>query len=241
MATAIELIKQSLRYLTVIAAGETPTAEEANDALTALNQMLDRWSNEKMMVYHITNSLYDVVPGVGVYTLGPTGSGAAWDCGARRPVMMQKWAAFVRQYITPNLSNDYKLDYIPNDRYQNIFLKQMTSNFPSTFAVEYGWPIMTIKLWPIPSLALKFSLSTFDQFTRFNLTDSFEFPPGYESAMAYNLAVDISPEYGKDPSPVVLKRASETKAALQQTNSDMIIMETDSALVNHGTFNIFAG
>lgn len=238
MATALDLIGQSLKIIGVLAAGESVQAADAKDCLTCLNQMLDRWSNEKMMVYHITSSLYDIVPGVGTYSIGP---GATWDTGVRRPIMVQKWGAFVRQTISPSLYNDYKLDYIPADRYANIFLKKLTTNFPSSWTFETAWPVGTIKLFPVPTLALQFGLNSFDQFSTFNLTDYVELPPGYESAIVYNLALDISPQYGVDPMPMVLKRANQAKINLQTTNSDQIIMTTDESLISHGTFNIYAG
>lgn len=240
-STALQIIKAALRNLGVLATGETPQANLADECLYALNQMLQRWNNEKMMVYHLTTYLWDITPGQASYTVGPTNSGADWDSGADRPLLLQKWGAFVRQTISPTLVQDYKLNYVPQDRWNNIFLKGQTTNFPSTYAIEYGFPIMTIKLWPVPTIALKFGISSYDQFSTFNLTDTFQLPSGYEDCIIWNLTVDLAPQFGVEPSATVVRRATQTKANLQSTNSDMLIMETDYSLTTKQVFNVFSG
>ena len=106
---------------------------------------------------------------------------------------------------------------------------------------KYGFPIMTIKLWPVPTIALKFGISSYDQFSTFNLTDTFQLPSGYEDCIIWNLTVDLAPQFGVEPSATVVRRATQTKANLQSTNSDMLIMETDYSLTTHQVFNVYAG
>jgi hypothetical protein len=62
MTTARELITQSLRTLGVLHSGETPSAEEANDGLTSLNQMLNAWIYDGIdMEFSTLTSLNDVI------------------------------------------------------------------------------------------------------------------------------------------------------------------------------------
>ena len=49
--TASDQINRALRLLGVLAEGETPSAETSQDALIALNQMIDSWSTERLSVY----------------------------------------------------------------------------------------------------------------------------------------------------------------------------------------------
>jgi hypothetical protein len=49
--TAGDQIYAALRLIGQLAEGETPSAETAQDALTALNQMLDSWSIERLSVF----------------------------------------------------------------------------------------------------------------------------------------------------------------------------------------------
>lgn len=242
MATAGQLIYQALNKIGVGAVGEALSADEANDGFTALNQMLDVWSNDGLLVYHITNYLFPVTPGISTYSIGPQ---ATWDTGAmKRPMQIQKWGAFVRQTVSPGVTNDYKLDYWPNETYQNQFLKGQTSNFPTRFTYQPGFPIGTIILWPVPTIALLFGLSGLDQFQSFgNLTDQVNLPPGYESAIVFNLAVDLAPSYGIEPLQTVFKRAFETKSLLMTTNTDSVYMRTDPAFEHAGRrpYNPYTG
>ena len=49
--TAGEQINRALRLLGVLAEGETPSADMSNDALTALDQMIDSWNTERLSVF----------------------------------------------------------------------------------------------------------------------------------------------------------------------------------------------
>ena len=46
--TAGQQIERSLRLLGVLAEGETPSAATSQDALMALNQMIDSWNTERL-------------------------------------------------------------------------------------------------------------------------------------------------------------------------------------------------
>ena len=70
----IDIITGALKDIGVIASGETPTSEEAQDAFYMLNDILDQWSNESMMVYYKTEIVFPVTSGQTQYTIGPGGS-----------------------------------------------------------------------------------------------------------------------------------------------------------------------
>ncbi len=63
MTTARTLITRSLRTLGVLHSGETPSAEEANDALDALNEMLGAWIHDGIDLEFVPiTSLNTVLP-----------------------------------------------------------------------------------------------------------------------------------------------------------------------------------
>ena len=74
MAQPIDIVSRSLKDIGALEAGETPTPEAAQDAFEMLNDMLDQWSNEDMMVYNFTEIIFPVVNGQTQYTIGPGGS-----------------------------------------------------------------------------------------------------------------------------------------------------------------------
>lgn len=47
--TALDIIKGAMRLIGVLAAGEVPRAEDAQDALLSLNAMINDWQNEPLI------------------------------------------------------------------------------------------------------------------------------------------------------------------------------------------------
>ena len=238
--SALDLIKRSLRLLGVEASGETPGTNESSEALVVLNQMIDQWNNEKLMLYTMVNNLFQMTAGVTTYTLGPAGSGATWESTQPvRPMNIQRYAGFVRAN-TSGLNTDYVMDYYPNDRFQNIFQKDITTNYPYAWTCDWNFPIATVRIYPKPTITLQFGLTEYAQLTKFNsLTDTVVLPPGYEAALAWNLCLDLSAEYGVDLTPVILDRAKETKFVIKRANQQPVLMSVDRDLLTHGIYSIY--
>jgi len=74
MASANDQINGALRLLGVLAEGETPSAATSQDALTALNQMIDSWNTERLSVFSTQDQVLNWLPNQISNTLGPTGS-----------------------------------------------------------------------------------------------------------------------------------------------------------------------
>ncbi len=72
----IDVISRALKDIGALEAGETPTADAAIDAFDMLNDLIDQWSNEDMMVYNVTEIIFPVIAGQTQYTIGPVASTA---------------------------------------------------------------------------------------------------------------------------------------------------------------------
>ena len=70
--TAIDIISRSLRLIGAYSIGEPPSSEESNNALTALNSMLDSMANESVLIYMQSRDVAPMLSGVDSYTLMPT-------------------------------------------------------------------------------------------------------------------------------------------------------------------------
>lgn len=68
MATMLDTITRSLRMAGIIEAGETPSAEDAQDGNIILNDMLHGWANEGADLGHKTLSQSDTIPYSDKYT-----------------------------------------------------------------------------------------------------------------------------------------------------------------------------
>ena len=76
MTAPIDIISRALKDIGALEAGETPTPEAAQDAFDMLNDLVDQWSNEDMMVYNTTEIIFPLIAGQVQYTIGPTPSTA---------------------------------------------------------------------------------------------------------------------------------------------------------------------
>jgi hypothetical protein len=71
MPTPFDIISSALKDIGALEAGEVPSADSAQDALYMLNTLVDQWSNEEMMVFNMTEIIFNVTSGQVQYTIGP--------------------------------------------------------------------------------------------------------------------------------------------------------------------------
>lgn len=76
MSKPIDIISRALKDIGALEAGEIPTPDAAQDAFDMLNDLIEQWSNENMMVYNVTEIIFPVIPGQTQYTIGPDPSTA---------------------------------------------------------------------------------------------------------------------------------------------------------------------
>ena len=75
-----------------------------------------------------------------------------------------------------------------------------------------------------------------------HLTTDLFFPPGYLRAFTYNLAMEIAPEFGVEPSPQVQRIAMTSKRNLKRINNPDDVMSMPYAIVaTRQRFNVYAG
>jgi hypothetical protein len=129
--TASDQINRALRLLGVLAEGETPSAETSQDALIALNQMIDSWSTERLSVYYTQDQVFNWPSGEIKRTLGPTG-----DFVGNRPVMLDD----ATYYRSPG-GVSYGVNFINQDQYNSIAVKTATSTLPQVIFVNETHPV----------------------------------------------------------------------------------------------------
>jgi hypothetical protein len=70
MATALDIIKSALRKINSYQSGETIATPDENDCLEALNDLLDSWSTDQLMVYGSNEYVLHWQSGRRQYTVG---------------------------------------------------------------------------------------------------------------------------------------------------------------------------
>ena len=209
MTTALQLVTSSLRKLGAVAAGEAPDADEQADALAALNQIIESWSLQGLTLYRLENAAYTLVPSQQAYTIG---SGADFD-GAR-PIALN--GAFVtRGGVDPPLA------VLTQAQWNEILQKSTSSQLPEAVYYEPTFPDGTLRFWPVPLEALTVTLAVNMQLGAIaDINDDLAFPPGYERALLYALAVDLAPEYpAVTLSQRVVDTADEALADIKRANN----------------------
>ena len=234
MTTAGDQINGALRLLGVLAEGETPSAATAEDALSALNQMIDSWNTERLTVFSTIDQVETWPPGERYRTFGPTG-----DIVGDRPILVDDSTYF----RDPATGISYGLKLINQQQYNGIAVKTVTSTYPQVLWVNMTYPNIEMYVYPVPTKVLEFHIVSVQPLSQpANLATELTFPPGYLRCFRYNLACELAPEFGVEPSPQVQRIAMASKRTLKRINNPDDIMSLPYSIVGtRQRYNIFAG
>jgi hypothetical protein len=232
--TAGDQINRALRLLGVLAEGETPSAATSQDALTALNQMIDSWNTERLSVFNTQDQIYTWPAGQITRTLGPSG-----DFTGNRPVLLDD----ATYYRDPGTNVSFGIKFINQQQYDGIAVKTVTSTYPQVMWINMEYPNITMTVYPKPTRDLEWHFISIEELSQpATLTTDILFPPGYLRAFTYNLAMEIAPEFGIEPSPQVTRIAMTSKRNLKRINNPDDIMSMPYSLIaTRQRFNVYAG
>lgn len=220
----LDLIKGSFRLLGVLASGEEPRADEAQDALASLNDMLESWKLERLMVYAILPTTLNLVAGKATYTLGPGG-----DLNIERPTELDQISLLYTTNGSPVINMPVPL--LNLDQFQQILVPTTTSTIPQWAYLDDNYPMRSLTFYPVPSQVYATNLFLWKQIDAF--TDIFQIislPSGYQRALRYNLALELAPEYSVNPSQVVAAVAQESRSNVKLRNIKPMYLQVDPAL-----------
>ncbi len=233
--TGRDLITASLRLIGAIAPGESIPAAEATDGLAALNRMIDSWSNESLLIYAKVREEFTLTASDGIYSMGTGG-----DFSTTRPVHIEEAAI---EIVSASPTYEVPITIIRNaTEWAAVISKDTTSELPQYLYAEGTYPTDTLNLYPVPTVANKLVLYSQKPLTTITaLATSVSMPPGYERALIYNFAVEISPEYNRMVPDVVMQTAIDSKALIKRTNHKPSYLKCDPALLGKSSFNIYSG
>lgn len=233
MTTAAELIDGSLRLLGVLAEGETPSAAVMQDSIMAMNQMIQSWDTERLSVFSTQDQVFTWPANVLSRTLGPTG-----DFVGNRPVEIDDATYFK----DPSSGLSFGVKLINQQQYDGIAFKTVTSTYPQVLWVNNTFPNIEMYVYPVPIKALEWhiiSVQTLDEVS--SVATDIYFPPGYLRAFRYNLACELAPEFGIEPSPQVQRIAMSSKRNIKRVNFPGDLMAIPYPIVaTRQRYNIYA-
>jgi hypothetical protein len=236
--TAGDQINRALRLLGILAEGETPSAAMSQDALMAMNQMIDSWNTERLSVFNTIDQTFLWPAGEIQRHLGPNGASLGGFDGIR-PILLDD----ATYYRDPGTNVSFGIKFINQQQYDGIAVKTVTSTYPQVMWINMEFPSIQMTIYPKPTRELEWhfiSVQELDQPA--TLATELTFPPGYLRAFTYNLAMEIAPEFGVEPSPQVQRIAMTSKRNLKRINNPDDIMSMPYSLVaTRQRFNIYAG
>jgi hypothetical protein len=226
MTTALDLIKRSLRMLGVYSIGEDPSADESQDALTALNATLGTLSNTPL-VYAKTLDSIAITANQSSVTVGPSGATVT-----TRPVMVSG-----DSYVLVDTTS-WPLSIFTQHQYDGIPWKAQ-AGIPEGLWCQMDMPDITVTLWPVPSQAMTLKLWSTKLLASFPaLTTVVSLPPGYEDGLAYLLAEALAPEYEVEVPAAVLRGVQRARNTLTTFEPPMLTLPAE---LSSPRFNILYG
>ena len=228
--TVYDQITGALRLIGQLAEGEQPSADTAQDALTAFQQLVDSWNTERLSVFSTQDQVRIWPAGTMRLTLGPTG-----DLVGNRPVLVDDATYFKYNNVS------YGIKLINQQQYDGIAVKTVQSTYPQVMFVNMTYPDIEMYVYPVPNSTLEFHFISVEELTQpASLSTSLAFPPGYLRAFKYNLACEIANEFGIEPPQTVQRIAMTSKRNLKRINNPDDVMSLPYPLVaRQQRYNIY--
>lgn len=222
--TAQDLISSALRLIGVQASGESLGANEATDGLSSLNDMLDSWSTNNLLIPNKVKEVFSLTPSKQAYTMGTSVSP---DWNTARPMWIEN--VYVQQGAGSN-TLDLPVQIYTKDQWASIPTKQTQTVYPTYCYPEGTYPNETLNFWPIPSTSESVVIYSAKALAHLGLSTTISLPPGYNRALRYCLAVELAPEFGATIPEAVAAHAAASIADIKRVNHRPKFLIVDSAL-----------
>lgn len=215
--TVQELIEGSLRLCGI----RISTSTELDEALEALNGLLNLWNAERLMIYAVTKESLSITSGTGTYTIGSGG-----DLDTVRPQQL------IDAYIRDSDDEDHPVDVTMSEKEYNAIEDKTATGRPEHIYYSPEYPLGKIYFDLIPEDSETLILDSWKPITEFaSLATEITLPKEYEKALRFNLAVDLAPEYGFALDKTITQQAAFSKIVIENLNASPIEpVKFDSAI-----------
>lgn len=229
MATVSKLITSAFRTIGVLAAGEQPSADEMQDGLMYLRQLMASWQTESLMVPAYSRETFTLLEQRD-YTIGP---GMEFD--TIRPLQV------ISAYTQDPTGLQKRVHVTTRNQYDAIPIKDVSKNWPNYLYYDPNGVIRFTSITVPGDLLVLTSLKPYDK--DIDLHESDVFPPEYERAVRLGLAIELAPEYGKRITEVEVAQYRQAINGIKRINAKdrSLVMEVDSALIRTRGYDINNG
>lgn len=250
--SATDFIKSALRLVGALRSGLNLTGDELKDCQTVLNDMLDAFSAERVMIPAVTVQKLDqnqnplmLIPNQQSYTLGNLTQTENFLLG--RPSRIDRVS--VLYSASQSTPVELPLEMLDDQQWQGVANKNTPSILPQQCFVDESnavFPDMVLSFYPVPTQANPVIIYLWTVLQMFpDLTSQFLFPPAYAEMLRYQLATRLAAEFPCDLKKfeIVQKLAGDAKARVAGINVRPKEAVCDEALVgSYGKMgNIYTG
>lgn len=225
MTTALALFKAAMSKINMLAAGETPSAEDQEVCLDRLNALMTALENEGMFNYTTTDTIATLPANTTSRTIGP-----AQQIAMTRPVRILR-GSFGRIG-----GIDYRIDPVSEIEYNEISLKSSIGAVaPAVCFYDGGTPTGTVYFWPVSGGSVELHIITpAPGGVAVDGTTTYDFPPGYQRMIENLLALEIAPDFNTEASPQVRLMAMSAMRKIKRTNARTPQLDLDRLVSGRG-------
>lgn len=229
--TPKQIIYDAYRDLGVLRPGQMVSADSLDDGLRRMNELIDSWSLERLMIYQIRRDVH-VLTGSSPWTLGPTGT-----IQGERPQRIDGAGLLYSGSTGASTGIESAIPVLTLDRARGQ---------QSGVYIDNAYPNRNVTLYPPVQNGQSLVLYTWQTLSQFDdgLEWSYCLPAGYRVAVKWGLACQLIPAaaiQAKIPQPridYIMQEAGRTKGVIKSFNMPILEMNCDPALTCGGAYNI---
>src|SRR5277367_2357799 len=152
------------------------------------------------------------------------------DIAMNRPLRFR--SGFTRTSTSGIANLDYSLTFTDFDNYKRELLKNVQGPWPYIAAYQPTFPYGNLYVYPAPGSSYTAHIFSDLILSEFATTATpYSLPQGYSRALKKLLALELAPNYGKTPNPLLIRQAKEAKDLLMSTNASPVpVLQFDTAL-----------
>lgn len=208
LTSALEVIKGALLRVGVLDPIEAPTAEQTAVSLDALNGLIDTMQTSPLSAIGQVEYVASVT--AGAVTIGPAG-----QIDVPRPLLIA--GAYCRI-----AGIDYPVEVVGKQEWDAIDIKALGSTWPDVCCYDDAMPIGTVRFWPVPAGAVEIHLTVAEQLQPFGMAHTSQhLGQGLKRALVLSLALEVCPIFGMQPTPQLLRDASNAMRVYKRTRAEV--------------------
>lgn len=229
----IDVITQAARLAGVVGAGEALQGSDPQDCLTILQDLMDSWQAERLMIFAENSNTFPLTVGKQTYTLGTGG-----DFNIARPAYIDRMGV---QILTGSLPAEIPMNILDYNGWAHVVQKGIQANYPLNCWPDNSFPKNNLSFWVIPNTACNVviyswqPLLTWPDLAATDVT----LPPAYSKAVKYNLAIDIGAAFHMPIDGAVAAQALIEKGKIKELNLPDPILACDNMYANTGGQGVY--